>query len=1125
MAVLLVYAMPFGALDNPQIPYKSTWGGGYPNYVYAESGNAPELANPKKPPLKASTSWYDEKSSPYEVANKEDMLGLSELVNSGNDFANKTIILTNDIIGLGADSENKFYPIGTAEHPFAGAFDGNNKTLSGLTITAPTSKNYIGLFGKTTKDSVIKNIDITGTLTVTEASKQIRYVGSVAGYAGGSIENCDSSMDITLTSSKQADKKNPGMIRAIGGIAGQAVGDITDCDFSGEINLNCSSNVSDEMGNIAGEVGGIVGIFGDESELKNPPTISNCNNTGDINFKLDGAGGEDRFGAKIYAHSQSVGGIAGYSMGSIDNCDNSGIIYTGVKSAKNMITTTDTIKEPVAGFGASAAGGIVGSLRGNSFDELSNADIATVGNPPYNYYTKNGGKKGGDSAQPATVKITDCTNTGIVIGLTGVGGIAGTSTGWSVIEGCANSGDIMGARWNKPFCGGIGGNVRSDILYCYNRGDIYSVTRAGYYCAGIAGGFVSDNTTATPENDRVTAPLMTGCYTTGRVYADENMRSGILVGENENLIRDNAFLPSLTDDGNIVDTNSGTVKDTVATSQFSVADLKSSKAIAHLNTYAAGKGLWEMIYVKDADGVNGGYPVLVRAGGDSAKMSLASATTLPGTPTAEGITAKYSAALDPVPTVAITGLYQNADFYVVPQIETAGQNVSNANYTGTVKGMGAFKDGNMSVTYKIIPAPISECVIQAEPQVFNWGIQRPTKEKINLYDEAGNPVEPSQYTVSDEYDAKKGTKAYDIGDGGRTVWAHYDYTNAHGRSYYYSVIVSAANGANYEGETTQMAWRIKSASMMPQRPKTDKMYDPLSAESVTYGKTYFDINRNGKIEASEKFDTLAGTDDHTGAKIQIPYTGGAIYPRVESATYKGKPLREAKNYDYFDRPLDFDYKYVYGNPNPEVDDGKNGTPINVSQAGKPETMTTRFTSGSNFENYNNVFYRIIPRNVSDSNFKLNASAFTYTGKNITPKFTLFGKNMDGSNYTITKIKANKAVGKATVTITGKNNLTGSKTFSFKILPTKVKLSSLKVGKKSLTVNWKKLSSKQGVKNYQIRYKVKGASKWKTKTVSAKLAKKSLTSLKKGKKYYVSIRAKKGAYYGAWSASKLSAKVK
>jgi hypothetical protein len=89
----------------------------------------------------------------------------------------------------------------------------------------------------------------------------------------------------------------------------------------------------------------------------------------------------------------------------------------------------------------------------------------------------------------------------------------------------------------------------------------------------------------------------------------------------------------------------------------------------------------------------------------------------------------------------------------------------------------------------------------------------------------------------------------------------------------------------------------------------------------------------------------------------------------------------------------------------------------------------------------------------------------------------------------------------------------------------VKVKSIKVGKKSLTVKWAKVSSKQKITKYQIRYKVKGASKWKVKTVSAKLAKKSLTSLKKGKKYYVSVRAKKGGYYGAWSSAKLSSKVK
>ena len=63
--------------------------------------------------------------------------------------------------------------------------------------------------------------------------------------------------------------------------------------------------------------------------------------------------------------------------------------------------------------------------------------------------------------------------------------------------------------------------------------------------------------------------------------------------------------------------------------------------------------------------------------------------------------------------------------------------------------------------------------------------------------------------------------------------------------------------------------------------------------------------------------------------------------------------------------------------------------------------------------------------------------------------------------------------------------------------------------------------------YQIRYRAKGTSKWKTR----KTRKQTLTikKLKKGKKYQVGIRAcktvGKTTYYGAWSKTKTTGKIK
>ena len=153
----------------------------------------------------------------------------------------------------------------------------------------------------------------------------------------------------------------------------------------------------------------------------------------------------------------------------------------------------------------------------------------------------------------------------------------------------------------------------------------------------------------------------------------------------------------------------------------------------------------------------------------------------------------------------------------------------------------------------------------------------------------------------------------------------------------------------------------------------------------------------------------------------------------------------------------------------------------------------------------------------------------YTGKAIKPKFTVSIKDVQlkqGTDYTVTW-KNNKKIGKATITVTGKGDYTGSIKTTFIIKPKPVKLSSLKAGSKALTVKWKKGS---GIDGYEIEYSLKSTFKSSKKITvkGAGTASKIIKKLKKGKTYYVRIRAFKKTggktYYSEWSAIK-SKKVK
>ena len=132
------------------------------------------------------------------------------------------------------------------------------------------------------------------------------------------------------------------------------------------------------------------------------------------------------------------------------------------------------------------------------------------------------------------------------------------------------------------------------------------------------------------------------------------------------------------------------------------------------------------------------------------------------------------------------------------------------------------------------------------------------------------------------------------------------------------------------------------------------------------------------------------------------------------------------------------------------------------------------------------------------------------------------ETLNKNNYKVS-YKNNKAVGKATVVITGVGEFYGSKTLSFQIKPKGTSLKKLTKGKKSFTATWTKQATQ--TTGYQIQYGLKKNFKG-AKTVTVKKNKTTKTTVKKlkaKKKYYVRIRTYKQIgktkYYSAWSKVK------
>lgn len=157
---------------------------------------------------------------------------------------------------------------------------------------------------------------------------------------------------------------------------------------------------------------------------------------------------------------------------------------------------------------------------------------------------------------------------------------------------------------------------------------------------------------------------------------------------------------------------------------------------------------------------------------------------------------------------------------------------------------------------------------------------------------------------------------------------------------------------------------------------------------------------------------------------------------------------------------------------------------------------------------------------------LTQTSYIYDGKVKNPAVKIFdsnGKQLSSKDYTISKAAGRKNVGKYKYTITFKNGYTGKKTLYFTINPKPTKLTSLKKGSKKMKLKWKKVFSQAS--GYQIRYSTKSSmSGAKIVTVKKyKTSSKTISRLKKKKKYYVQIRTYKTVgkdkYYSNWSARK------
>ncbi|MBO7115744.1 MAG: leucine-rich repeat domain-containing protein [Prevotella sp.] len=270
-----------------------------------------------------------------EVSTFEQLLTLSNRVNSGDNMGDYVITLTADLIHDTSGSDDRinwrsWVPIGTAEHPFMGVFNGGGHTIKNVKNAGDGSNDNVGLFGYT-KCAQIGNLCLQNVSMIAHDN-----VGVVVGHAVNThihdilIYDAKSSTTTYYCANAVSGSGNAG------GIVGNAKDcNIDDCYFYGKV-----------KGNIAG---GIIGLS------QGDVTVSDCA----VAYSVEGTtiggvvGKADTHGTSVersYSRATLTGTITGGLVG--DFTDGGFFVHTAFLDPSgtmeyangNYVSTSDNLR-------------------------------------------------------------------------------------------------------------------------------------------------------------------------------------------------------------------------------------------------------------------------------------------------------------------------------------------------------------------------------------------------------------------------------------------------------------------------------------------------------------------------------------------------------------------------------------------------------------------------------------------------------------------------------------------------------------------------------------------------------------------------------------------------------------
>lgn len=258
----------------------------------------------------------------YLIKTSADLFWLAQEVNGGETFNGKTVKLASDInlanqpwtpIGLNADGNNKF----------KGVFDGEDHTIYNLYVNTESGYTAAGLFGAL--NGTVKNLIIDGATInhISSGDPTDNGIAVIAGsiYPGGTVKS--------VTVKNAVVEGN----RYVGAIAGYTYGNVENCIVE-NVKLTATPDNLNETFNNGDKVGGIVGAFWHENQygIKNNKvsyvTIEGYRDMGGIAGFANGAVTENKV-ENLSFIINTEHDYKNYNQNDEDDCDASPIIGDG----------------------------------------------------------------------------------------------------------------------------------------------------------------------------------------------------------------------------------------------------------------------------------------------------------------------------------------------------------------------------------------------------------------------------------------------------------------------------------------------------------------------------------------------------------------------------------------------------------------------------------------------------------------------------------------------------------------------------------------------------------------------------------------------------------------------------